>query len=460
MEQQHLASQKHSTGEPVIVAEGVGKRYRLGQGAGIDQTLGEMVYAKASHWWGRVRGQSGEAPPQPGRRFDAIRDLSFDVRRGEVFGIIGRNGAGKSTLLKVLARITPPTVGEITIRGRIGSLLEVGTGFHPELTGRENIYLNGAILGMTRREIAQRFDEIVAFAEIERFLDTPVKRYSSGMYVRLAFAVAAHLEPEVLLIDEVLAVGDAGFQQKCIGKMDGIANSGRTILFVSHDMGAVTTLCDRVMLLDGGEIVLIDTPEVAVARYLELTSDWRDRSEAVFSGPLTGAVSFQDIQINGKPTHEVQVIRPETPVVLTVHGTANKRVHGFRTTVSLYKARERVLTIHDVATPQTLEPGPFTAQVRVPAKMLRPHTYQVAVGGYQDGTNHFLWATDLARFSVLENWSKDYDAMSLGLLNVAEPGIRTPGHVSPTDLEVVENACQPVVTAIHPNVPLPRSSVA
>lgn len=201
--------------------------------------------------------------------FWALRDVSFEVKRGEVVGVIGRNGAGKSTLLKILSRITEPTSGHAEIHGRVGSLLEVGTGFHPELTGRENIYLNGAILGMKRAEIARKFDEIVAFSEIEKFLDTPVKRYSSGMYVRLAFAVAAHLEPEILLVDEVLAVGDAGFQKKCLGKMGNIAGEGRTVLFVSHNMAAVENLCQYAILLSEGQVVEIAPTDIVTQSYIK-----------------------------------------------------------------------------------------------------------------------------------------------------------------------------------------------
>jgi lipopolysaccharide transport system ATP-binding protein len=206
--------------------------------------------------------------------FWALKDVSFEVKRGEVLGIIGRNGAGKSTLLKILSRITEPTEGRVLLRGRVGSLLEVGTGFHPELTGRENIYLNGAILGMARREISKKFDEIVAFAEVEKFLDTPVKRYSSGMYVRLAFAVAAHLEPEILVVDEVLAVGDAQFQEKCLGKMEDVSRrDGRTVLFVSHNMGAIAELASRAVLLDGGCIAIDGLVSEAVSVYL--SNDFR-----------------------------------------------------------------------------------------------------------------------------------------------------------------------------------------
>jgi ABC-type polysaccharide/polyol phosphate transport system ATPase subunit len=202
--------------------------------------------------------------------FWAIKGVSFEVKRGEVLGIIGRNGAGKSTLLKILSRITEPTQGRVVLDGRVASLLEVGTGFHPELTGRENIFLNGAILGMTRTEIKKKFDEIVTFAEVEKFLDTPVKRYSSGMYVRLAFAVAAHLEPEILIVDEVLAVGDAQFQAKCLGKIKEISQiGGRTVLFVSHNMGAIQSLCDRSIMLDRGTKLLDDNPRAVVARYMQ-----------------------------------------------------------------------------------------------------------------------------------------------------------------------------------------------
>ncbi len=200
--------------------------------------------------------------------FWALKDINFEVKKGEIIGIIGKNGSGKSTLLKILTQITPLTTGEIKIRGRVSSLLEVGTGFHPELTGRENIFLNGAILGMTRAEIKRKFDEIVAFSEIGQFLDTPVKRYSSGMYVRLAFAVAAHLEPEILLVDEVLAVGDTSFQKKCLGKMNDVAKSGRTIVFVSHNMAAINELCQKCILLDGGKMIAYGKTNTVITKYL------------------------------------------------------------------------------------------------------------------------------------------------------------------------------------------------
>jgi lipopolysaccharide transport system ATP-binding protein len=244
-----------------IRAEGLGKKYRLQhRQAERYATLRDLL--------------SGSAPRATSTEdFWALRDVSFEVQHGEVVGIIGRNGAGKSTLLKILSRITEPTEGRVGINGRVGSLLEVGTGFHPELTGRENIFLNGAILGMTRAEIQRKFDEIVAFAEVEKFLDTPVKRYSSGMYVRLAFAVAAHLEPELLVVDEVLAVGDASFQRKCLGKMEDVSRKeGRTVLFVSHNMQAVHTLCTRGIVLESGRTIHVGNVDECVQRYLESVS--------------------------------------------------------------------------------------------------------------------------------------------------------------------------------------------
>ena len=251
-----------------ISIQNVSKAYRLGViGHG---TLREDLQS----WWARVRGTEdpnriiGSKEAIEGDTLWALRDVSFDVEQGSVWGIIGANGAGKSTLLKILSRVTAPTSGQIKVRGRVASLLEVGTGFHPELTGRENIFLNGAILGMTKAEVRKKFDEIVAFSEIEKFIDTPVKRYSSGMYVRLAFAVAAHLDPEILVVDEVLAVGDAAFQKKCLGKMGAVAKEGRTVLFVSHNMGAVRNLCQKGIVLRNGREAFQGTASDAVDFYL------------------------------------------------------------------------------------------------------------------------------------------------------------------------------------------------
>jgi lipopolysaccharide transport system ATP-binding protein len=290
----------------VIKAENLGKKYIIGHqhqnGRGRYTTLRDVLAQNARSVWHKTRDLVQGKPLIHGDSFEevwALKDVSFEVKRGEVIGIIGRNGAGKSTLLKILSRITEPSAGRVTIKGRVASLLEVGTGFHPELSGRENIFLNGAILGMTRAEIKKKFDEIVAFAEVEKFIDTPVKRYSSGMYVRLAFAVAAHLEPEILVVDEVLAVGDAEFQAKAVGKMDETSRSGRTLIFVSHDMAAITKLCPTSILLSSGEIIIQDETERVIRRYLD--SQCRDikfvqnNSHTKFEKSLVQIESFRII---------------------------------------------------------------------------------------------------------------------------------------------------------------------
>jgi lipopolysaccharide transport system ATP-binding protein len=276
--------------QPVIRIENLSKRYRIGLRRKSNyKTFREAIVDGSGRAWNRIAGLgrpgSRAGKPAADDAFWALKNVSFDIGRGEVVGIIGSNGAGKSTLLKVLSRIVEPTAGLARVRGRVGSLLEVGTGFHPELTGRENVFLNGAILGMSRREIANKFDQIVAFAELHRFIDTPVKRYSSGMYVRLAFAVAAHLEPEILIVDEVLAVGDAMFQEKCMGTMRQTASSGRTILFVSHNMSSIQQLCTRAVLLKEGSVAADGAPPDIVRTYFGnlrkaragSVRDWSDR---------------------------------------------------------------------------------------------------------------------------------------------------------------------------------------
>ncbi len=274
----------------VIRVENLGKRYRIGTQQERYPTLRAALARSFVRPLRQIRSRFQGSSKESSGRFDvgaaddfiwALRRVSFGVKQGDVLGIIGRNGAGKSTLLKVLAHITEPTEGRVVLRGRVGSLLEVGTGFHPELTGRENIYLNGAILGMKRVEIERKFDEIVVFAEIEKFLDTPVKHYSSGMYVRLAFAVAAHMEPEILLVDEVLAVGDAAFQKKCLGKMEQVAGEGRTVLFVSHDMVAVRSLCRFVYLIDSGRIIASGSANEVVNKYIMSANSEEGRGFAI-----------------------------------------------------------------------------------------------------------------------------------------------------------------------------------
>ncbi|HLA09011.1 MAG TPA: ABC transporter ATP-binding protein [Pyrinomonadaceae bacterium] len=299
--------------KPIVRLEQVSKQYRLGTRGAAYETLRESLVEAIRAPFRRLRSRNGGV--NSGTIW-ALKDIGFDVAPGEVIGIIGRNGAGKSTLLKVLSRITEPTSGRIELYGRVASLLEVGTGFHPELTGRENIFLNGAILGMKRSEIDDRFDEIVAFSELEKFLDTPVKRYSSGMYMRLAFAVASHMDPEILVVDEVLAVGDAQFQKKCLGKMTDVSREGRTVLFVSHNMTAVQSLCGRAVWLDQGIIVKEGPPTEVVANYLKHSLStmqqrlWDDASTAPGNDRVRirrGAVSA--MSDNGETT-----IRVSTPI--------------------------------------------------------------------------------------------------------------------------------------------------
>jgi len=293
----------------VIRVENLSKEYRLG-------TISHgTLYRDIQSGWAKLRGTDDpnarigtvnrEQLNNTNDRFSALKDVSFDVRQGEIVGIIGRNGAGKSTLLKIISRVTAPTSGTIKIKGRVASLLEVGTGFHPELTGRENIFLNGAILGMYKGEIEQKFDEIVRFAEIDQFIDTPVKRYSSGMYVRLAFAVAAHLDPEILVVDEVLAVGDAAFQKKCLGKMGEVAKEGRTVLFVSHNMTAVNALCSRGIVIETGHIIFDGNTSKAVDFYLDSNSLSKDNNL-----PIAERTRVRDCSLRAKIV-EITVISDE-----------------------------------------------------------------------------------------------------------------------------------------------------
>jgi len=289
-------------GDLAIRIENLGKQYRIGTARARNRTFREALIDGVT---GPVKRLRGLRPPAEDQTIWALRDVSFEVKRGEVLGIIGRNGAGKTTVLKILSRITEPTEGHAEIRGRVGSLLEVGTGFHPELSGRENVYLNGAILGMGRAEIQRKFDEIVAFSEIERFIDTPVKHYSTGMYMRLAFAVAAHLEPDILLIDEVLAVGDAAFQRKCLSKMDEVAKEGRTVLFVSHNMAAVAHLCGRGILLENGYLTCAGSVDNAINKYQMAAAHHAADGTRTFAARTgSGLIRFKQVAVrnkNGEP---------------------------------------------------------------------------------------------------------------------------------------------------------------
>jgi lipopolysaccharide transport system ATP-binding protein len=399
-----------------VRAEGLSKRYRLG-GHRPARLLYEEIAA-------RLRGRRSS----PGDRADgwiwALSDVSFEVEVGDVVGVVGRNGAGKSTLLRVLSRITDPTSGRAEVRGRLASLLEVGTGFHPELTGRENVFLNGAILGLGRREIAARFDEIVAFAEVERFLDTPVKHYSSGMFMRLAFAVAAHLEPDVLVVDEVLAVGDAAFQRKCLGRMESIAESGRTVLFVSHNLAAVRTLCASVLLLENGRAVFRGPVEEGLARYERaLGGAGGDLEQAAFAGPLASELVFVRLGLrqNG---HEVARVDPGLPLEIVLEGRAERDFRSLDLAVALFRDGCRLFTCHDGPTGRPLASGPFESRFELPASLLRPGVYTVGAGAQQAGLGGWTWADDIVRIEVSDRYAEGSDARDIGALSVSYRGSR------------------------------------
>ena len=413
----------------VIRGEGVGKKYILGHQSERERyvALRDVLMRTGRNAWRRMKDLAHGRIVDPGsvEEFWALRDVNFEIKRGEVVGIIGRNGAGKSTLLKILSRITEPSEGCITIEGRLASLLEVGTGFHPELTGRENVFLNGTILGMTRAEIRRKFDEIVAFAEVERFLDTPVKRYSSGMYVRLAFAVAAHLEPDILVVDEVLAVGDAEFQKKCLGKMDEVAGHGRTVLFVSHNIGALLSICKSGLYLESGRVKSRGSiAEVAERYHAGLATNAQSIDPKAFSGPLKG-LHFKSIDVNGRPALPTVAVSSEDEVEIAVVGTSDKDITGFAFALALFHEGTRVLTLHDES--RMLEAGGFQVRFFVPAQTLRPGSYSVAVGGKQVAGNDWTWARDVANIEIYPIWNDRYRQDNIGVINVSRPPVRVSG---------------------------------
>jgi lipopolysaccharide transport system ATP-binding protein len=345
----------------------------------------------------KLLGKSNEAGAYSKEEFWALNDVSFEIKQGERVGIIGRNGAGKSTLLKVLSRITEPTSGRITIRGRVASLLEVGTGFHPELTGRENIFLNGAILGMSRSEIRKKFDEIVAFAEVEKFLDTPVKRYSSGMYVRLAFAVAAHLEPEILVVDEVLAVGDAQFQKKCLGKMEEVSkNEGRTVLFVSHNMGVVNQLCQNAILMQNGRAISYGDVNSVIQDYLSVNSANAKGYEAdeIKKKTKSNYISkFYTLNSKGATCSEFVF---DDSVHLEVEFVVNEQNPNLQIGIGLQdKVQNRIFTIlQEVSKFKQVSPTVYRGTVKLPPSIIAPNLYSFTVA---------LWTKDGVLYDALEN---------------------------------------------------------
>lgn len=394
-------------GDVVIRAECLGKKYTIGHElereryAVLRDVISRMGRNLIRRSVDMVRGRplfTGDNVQE----FWALQDVNFEIKRGEVVGLIGRNGAGKSTLLKILSRITEPTQGRVTINGRVASLLEVGTGFHGELTGRENIYLNGAILGMRLAEVRKKFDDIVAFAGIDKFLDTPVKRYSSGMYVRLAFAVAAHLEPEILLVDEVLAVGDAEFERKSLGKMSEVAKGGRTVLFVSHNLGAVRRLCDHALLLDGGKLAFGGGVDATLAAYERLYRNLAKRAGSVkIHGPLADQIRFDEVvcRQGGAP---VSVISPLANFEIELRGFALRAFSGVELKISIFRDGLHVASCYDTVDQAPLRVGHFTSRFNIPENIFRPGMYTLAIG-LVDTSTRWAWCPEIAALDFSEN---------------------------------------------------------
>lgn len=399
--------------DTVIRVENLGKKYIIGHQKQERYTALRDVIANGAKSLGRqLLTPFTKSIPDPAvEEFWALKDVSFEVKQGDRIGIIGRNGAGKSTLLKILSRITEPTTGRITIKGRVASLLEVGTGFHPELTGRENIYLNGAILGMSRAEIKRKFDEIVAFAEVEKFLDTPVKRYSSGMYVRLAFAVAAHLEPEILVVDEVLAVGDAQFQKKCLGKMGDVAKEGRTVLFVSHNMGAITNLCESSIFLDSGQIIFTGSASEVVSKYLDYVTE-RGGGE-VFLEKTSSPAYFTKIAIldsNDDPTETVDLT---SGFKIYLEYDVLQPITGLEVSFSLFDKHDSFIFYSGISkSPNFInpdhQPGHYVAEVNVPKNFIAPGLYTITISLEQPNIYLFDIRENVIGFSVIDSGSKEY----------------------------------------------------
>jgi len=402
-----------------IRVENISKSYRIGTAPERYRTLRDSItnagrhILAARHLAARLSaGRSNLArSPDPSSHSTiwALKDVSFDVRRGQVLGIVGRNGAGKSTLLKILSRVTEPSTGQAEIHGRVGSLLEVGTGFHPELTGRENIYLNGAILGMKRVEIERKFDEIVEFSEVGQFIDTPVKRYSSGMYLRLAFAVAAHLEPEILVVDEVLAVGDAEFQRKCLGKMSDVAQAGRTVLFVSHNMSAILRLTEETLVLEKGRLAYRAATPEAVDYYM--AAGFSDAGERLWqaSEVPADAAPFQPLalRVRDPKGRVVDTARSTEPLSIEVEYRLDQPITGLRVGIYLLTMRgEYVFTSFDTDDPGKFEQhstrpaGHYVSRCTLPANWLNEGRYVLAVNASAFHVKRYFWDDHALAFNV------------------------------------------------------------
>lgn len=385
--------------KPIIRVENLSKQYVLGGERQAYSTFRETLVET-------VRKPFRRSQTEKENSFWALKDINFEVAPGEVVGIIGRNGAGKSTLLKILSRITEPTNGKIELYGRVGSLLEVGTGFHPELTGRENIFLNGAILGMRREEISKKFDEIVAFAEIERFLDTPVKHYSSGMYVRLAFAVAAHLEPEILIVDEVLAVGDTEFQKKCLGKMDEVSKTGRTVLFVSHQMGTVAQLCRRTILLENGGLLMNDETPRVVDFYVNQNKS-KASSYTADESKTHGEMYVKSAAVLSAESIEQKSFRHDEAIHINVKCRARRMMRNAELRMVVRDARSITVFVADAELNDLSENcETFEADFTIPPEVLRPNNYSLTFALFVPHQLIIELIEDAVYFSIFDSGTK------------------------------------------------------
>lgn len=379
------AAQGHSVSYLALDVIELGKRYTIGERQRyrtLRDSLSQIGRAPFRQLKSALERQANGGESKAPAGFWALRDVSFHAFAGEVIGVVGRNGAGKSTLLKILSRITEPTYGRVLVSGRLGSLLEVGTGFHPELTGRENIFLNGAILGMSRLELGRKFDEIVEFADIEQFLDTPVKRYSSGMYMRLAFSVAAHLQPDVLVVDEVLAVGDAAFQRKCLGKMEDISREGRTVLFVSHQLGAIRRLCSKCLWLDAGRVMGFGATGKVLSDYETALLSTQDLGEAQESAH-SGSVRLTRWSLRGEGAELGSEVSGFGPVTLVVGLRANRQISHGVNGIALRDPDNRVIWAF-AANDILLGPGDYELRYSLPFLPLRPGVYSLEASLYAD----------------------------------------------------------------------------
>ena len=404
----------------MIEIENLWKQYRLGNTVDFNRNFREAL----TDWF---RFSSKQNDRKLDQTFWALREIDLQIPSGKSLGLIGHNGAGKSTLLKVLSRITKPTYGKITLHGSVASLLEVGTGFHSELTGRENIYLYGSIMGMSKRDIKRRFEQIVDYAGTENFLDTPIKRYSSGMYVRLAFSVAAHVEPDILIVDEVLAVGDQAFREKCLGKMEDVAQSGRTVIFVSHNMASVATLCEQTAWLDQGKIMKVGSTNEIVSDYKNHNRQHFDAQHinSLMKGSLRDQVVIEELLINQQIGSYNVAIDVMQEIEITLTGSLKTTLDAANVSISLFYNDARLFTIYDVEEPSGMQAGQFKSHFVIPKNTLAANTYTLGIGVRTTQYGEWVWGQNVSEITITDSESDNIGANAVGVLKSLGIGYRT-----------------------------------